>query len=98
MEIGVTGGKGLAGLAEGTSTKVFLAPGSIDRVRLGWRSGAAIEVAWDARVTPYVSVWVCNGDLGGERPIGIKTPAPGDDTPGPAAAPPAVEPGGRPRG
>ncbi|MDQ2943288.1 MAG: hypothetical protein M3R21_06425, partial [Candidatus Dormibacteraeota bacterium] len=57
MEIGVPGGDRLGRLASGTSTKVFLPKGSIDRVRLGWSSGTAIEHAWDAGLTPYVGVW-----------------------------------------
>jgi galactose mutarotase-like enzyme len=72
MEIGVPGGSRLAGLAEGTSSKSFLPPGAIDRARLGWASGAAIELAWDVSVTPYVGVWVCNGDLGGYRQVAIE--------------------------
>jgi galactose mutarotase-like enzyme len=95
MEIGVPGGEGLARLADATSTKVFLAPGSVDRVRLAWRSGAAIEVVWDVQVTPYVGVWVCNGDLGGYRQIGIEPATGGNDRPDPAAPPPVLEPGGR---
>ena len=95
MEIGVPGGEALARLEEGRSTKVYLPAGSIDRVRLGWRSGAAIEVAWDARLTPYVGVWVCNGDLGGYRQIGVEPATGGNDRPDPAAAPPVLEPGGR---
>ena len=95
MEIGVPGGDTLARLEEGRSTKVFLPAGSIDRVRLGWKSGAAIEVAWDARLTPYVGVWVCNGDLGGYRQIGVEPATGGNDRPDPAAPPPVLEPGGR---
>jgi hypothetical protein len=72
MEIGLPGGVELAALAEGTSTKTFLPKGSIDRARLGWRSGAAVELRWDAGLTPYVGVWVCNGDLGGYRQIAIE--------------------------
>jgi len=72
MEIEVPERERLAQLAPGRSTKVFLPPGSIDRVRLGWSSGAAIEVAWDAELTPNVAVWVCNGDLGGYHQIAIE--------------------------
>ena len=72
MEIGVPGGSRLARLAEGTSEKEFLPPGSVDRAQLRWRSGAAIELAWDVSVTPYVGVWVCNGDLGGYHQIAIE--------------------------
>ncbi len=81
MEIGVPGGVALAQLADGTSTKVFLPPGSIDRVRLSWRSGAAIEFAWDASVTPYVGVWVCNGDLGGYQQVAVEPATGGGDRP-----------------
>jgi galactose mutarotase-like enzyme len=95
MEIGVPGGEGLASLGEGTSTKVIFEPGSIDRVRLGWKSGLAVEVAWDSLLTPYVGVWVCNGDLGGYRQIGIEPATGGNDRPDPAAPPPVLEPGGR---
>jgi hypothetical protein len=49
-----------------------LAAGSVERVRLGWESGATIELAWDAALTPNVAVWVCNGDLGGYRQIAIE--------------------------
>ena len=72
MEIGVPDGERLARLSQGRSTKVFLPPGSVDRVRLGWGSGAAIEVAWDLGLTPDVAVWVCNGDLGGYRQVAIE--------------------------
>jgi galactose mutarotase-like enzyme len=95
MEIGVPGGERLAQLEEGRSTKVFLPKGSIDRALLRWRSGAAIEVGWDARLTPFVAVWVCNGDLGGYRQIAIEPATGGNDRPDPAAPPPVLEPGGR---
>ncbi len=72
MEIGVPDGERLAQLSPGRSTKVFLPTGSIDRVRLGWSSGSALEIAWDATLTPDVAVWVCNGDLGGYRQIAIE--------------------------
>jgi hypothetical protein len=93
MEIGVPGGSRLAQLAEGTSEKFFLAPGSVDRVRLGWRSGAAIELVWDASVTPHVGVWVCNGDLGGYRQIAIEPATGGFDRPDSAAPAPLLGPG-----
>jgi galactose mutarotase-like enzyme len=95
MEIGVPGGEGLAQLALGTSTKIFLPAGSTDRVRLAWKSGAAIELAWDANLTPYVGVWVCNGDLGGYRQVAIEPATGGNDGPDPAAPPPLLEPGGQ---
>jgi galactose mutarotase-like enzyme len=95
MEIGVPGGDVLARLAGGTSTKVFFAPGSIDRVRLGWRSGAAIEVAWDPRLTPYVGVWVCNGDLGGYRHVAVEPATGGGDRPDAVERAPWLGPGER---
>ena len=70
-------------LVEGKSTKVFLSPGSVDRVTLGWSSGKRIEVSWDASLTPDVAIWMCNGDLGGYRQIAIE----------PAIASPQLEPG-----
>jgi hypothetical protein len=93
MVIGVPGGARLAALAWGTSIKTFLPKGSIDRVRLGWRSGAAIELRWDPALTPYVGVWVCNGDLGGYRQIAIEPASGGNDRPDPAAPPPLLAPG-----
>ena len=93
MEIGLEGGDRLAGLAAATSTKRFLRRGSVDRVRLAWKSGAAVEVAWDPGVTPYVGVWVCNGDLGGYRQIAIEPATGGGDRPHLAVPPPLLEPG-----
>jgi hypothetical protein len=72
MSIGVPDGERLALISPGRSTKVFPPSGSLDRVRLGWASGAAIEVVWDAALTPDLAIWVCNGDLGGYRQIGIE--------------------------
>jgi galactose mutarotase-like enzyme len=95
MVIGMPGGVALAQLADATSTKVFLPPGSIDRVRLGWRSGAAIELAWDARVTPYVGIWVCNGDLGGYRQVAVEPATGGNDRPDLDAPAPLLGPGER---
>jgi galactose mutarotase-like enzyme len=94
MEIGVEGGEQLAALAEGTSTKRFLRRGSVDRVRLGWKSGAAVELAWDPHVTPYLGVWACNGDLGGYRQIAIEPATGGADRPHLAVPPPLLDPGG----
>jgi len=54
-------------LADGTSTKQFLPPGSIDRLRLG-----RVEVCWDPSLTPDVAIWACNGDLGGYRQIAVE--------------------------
>jgi len=77
----------------GKSRKVFLRRGSVDHARLTWRSGAAIEFAWDASLTPYVGVWVCNGDLGGYRQIAIEPATGGADRPHLAAPPPLLGPG-----
>jgi len=93
MEIGVSGGDELGALGWGASAKKFLPKGSIDRARLGWKSGAAIELAWDAGLTPYVGVWVCNGDLGGYRQIAIEPATGGSDRPDLAAPPPLLAPG-----
>ena len=71
-------------LAEGASTKLFLPPGSVARYRLGWSSGAAIEMSWDSALTPDVAIWACNGDLGGYRQVAVE----------PATASPLLEPGG----
>jgi len=95
MEIGVPGGERLAQLAVGTSTKVFLPKGSVDRVRLGWQSGPAIELAWEAGLTPFVAVWVCNGDMGGYRQIAVEPATGGNGGPDPAAPPPVLKPGGQ---
>jgi galactose mutarotase-like enzyme len=95
MQIGVTGGEALAQLGEGESRKVFLAPGSIDSVRLRWRSGAAVEFGWDAGVTPYVGVWVCNGDLGGYRQVAVEPATGGGDRPDSGEPAPLLRPGER---
>lgn len=93
MEVGVEGGDLLARLAEGTSTKRFLRRGSLDRVRLGWSAGTAIEIAWDPEVTPYVGVWACNGDIGGYRQLAIEPATGGADRPHLAVPPPLLDPG-----
>ena len=93
MEIGVEGGDLLARLAEGTSTKRFLRRGSVDRVKLGWTPGPAIEIAWDSDVTPYVGVWACNGALGGYRQVAIEPATGGGDRPHLAVPPPLLDPG-----
>ena len=93
MEVGVEHGDALAHLAEGTSVKRFLRRGSVDRVRLAWPTGTAVEVAWDPALTPYVGVWVCNGDLGGYRQIAIEPATGGADRPHLAAPPPLLPPG-----
>jgi galactose mutarotase-like enzyme len=93
MEIGVEGGETMAHMAEGTSAKRFLRRASVDRVRLKWASGAAIEIAWDSENTPYVGVWVCNGDLGGYRQIAIEPATGGGDRPHLAVPPPLLPAG-----
>ena len=70
-------------LPEGSSAKVFFERGALEHVRLGWRSGARVEVGWDPRVTPDVAIWLCNGDLGGYRQVAVE----------PATASPVLEPG-----
>ncbi len=95
MSIGVPGGEELGSLAPGTSMKLFLPPGAVDRASLRWASGTAIELAWDAALTPYTAIWVCNGDLGGYRQVAIEPATGGNDGPDPAAPAPLLEPGGR---
>src|SRR5713101_6011012 len=77
----------------GASRKVFLRRGQADSARLEWRSGSAIEIAWDKRLTPYVGVWVCNGDLGGYHHIAIEPATGGGDRPHLAVPPPLLSPG-----
>ena len=77
----------------GKSRKAFLRRGSVDHARLQWRSGSAIEISWDPQVTPYVGVWVCNGDLGGYRHIAIEPATGGGDRPHLAVPPPLLAPG-----
>jgi hypothetical protein len=74
MHLGVP----LPQLPDGTSTKLFLPPGSIDRVEVG-----KVVFHWDATLTPDVAIWVCNGDLGGYRQIAVE----------PSWTKPAFEPG-----
>ena len=76
----------------GASSKVFLPTGAIDRVRLGWPSGSAIEMAWDPSLTPYFAIWACNGDLGGYQHIAPEPATGGNDRPDPQAPPPLLEP------
>jgi hypothetical protein len=77
----------------GTSKKVFLRRGLADSARLEWKSGPAIVMAWDRRLTPYVGVWVCNGDLGGYHHIAIEPATGGGDRPHLAVLPPLLAPG-----
>ena len=51
-------------LEPGTSSKLFLPQGSIDRVRL-----SRVEISWDRALTPDVAIWMCNGDLGGYHQV-----------------------------
>ena len=53
--------------AEGRSKKVFLPPGSVDRVRIG-----PVVVSWDSVKAPDVAIWICNGDLGGYRQVAVE--------------------------
>jgi galactose mutarotase-like enzyme len=77
----------------GKSRKVFLRRGSVDHARLQWRSGAAVDISWNVQVTPYVGVWVCNGDLGGYHHIAIEPATGGGDRPHLAVPPPLLAPG-----
>jgi galactose mutarotase-like enzyme len=89
----VEAGGGFVAPPAGASAKVFFPPGSIDHARLAWGSGAAVEMAWDSSVTPYVAIWSCNGDLGGYHHIAIEPATGGNDGPDPSAPPPLLEPG-----
>src|SRR5690348_11706244 len=86
------GGK-LMRFAEGKSGKFFVAPGSIDRARLSWEDGQAVELTWDPARTPYCGVWICNGDLGGYRQVAIEPATGGGDRPDSDEPPPELEPG-----
>jgi galactose mutarotase-like enzyme len=77
----------------GKSSKVFLPKGSLDRVELRWGSGAGVELRWDRLLTPYVGIWVSNGDIGGYRQVAIEPATGGNDKPDPAAPPPLLQPG-----
>ncbi|OLC17038.1 MAG: hypothetical protein AUH32_00030 [Actinobacteria bacterium 13_1_40CM_66_12] len=77
----------------GKSRKAFLRRGSVDHARLEWGSGLAVELAWDPALTPYVGVWVCNGDLGGYHHIAIEPATGGADRPHLATPPPLLAPG-----
>jgi galactose mutarotase-like enzyme len=94
MTIDAPGAEDLGRLARGTSTKVFAPKGSIDRVRLSWPSGTAVEVAWDSALTPYVGIWACNGDLGGYHHVAVEPATGGNDRPDLSAPPPLLAPGG----
>jgi galactose mutarotase-like enzyme len=94
MTIDAPGAEQLVRLARGTSAKVFIPKGTVDRVRLGWPSGTAVEMVWDAALTPYVGIWACNGDLGGYRHVAVEPATGGNDHPDPAAPPPLLAPGG----
>ncbi len=79
--------------AAGKSRKVFLRRGSVDHARLQWQSGAAVDISWNVQVTPYVGVWVCNGDLGGYHHIAVEPATGGGDRPHLAVPPPLLAPG-----
>lgn len=89
----IEAGDGFVPPDAGASNKVFFPPGSIDHARLAWRSGVAIELAWDTSVTPYVAIWACNGDLGGYHHIAVEPATGGNDRPDPSAPPPLLAPG-----
>ena len=89
----VEGVEGFTAPRPGASHKLHLRPGSSSSARLAWASGPAIEIAWDPALTPYVGVWVCDGDLGGYRQIAIEPATGGNGHPDPAAPPPIVQPG-----
>jgi len=89
----VEGVEGFTPPRSGMSHKLHLRPGSSSRARLAWASGAAIEIAWDPSLTPFVGVWACDGDLGGYHQIAIEPATGGNDHPDPAAPPPLLEPG-----
>jgi len=77
----------------GKSRKVFLRRGQADRARMEWKSGSAVEILWDKHVTPYIGIWVCNGDLGGYHHIAIEPATGGGDRPHLAVPPPLLAPG-----
>jgi len=79
--------------ARGKSGKFFLPPGSIDRARLRWADGTAVELAWDAGRTPHCGIWICNGDLGGYRQVAIEPATGGGDRPDSDEPPPVLLPG-----
>ena len=91
MEIDV--GERLMSFADGKSGKFFVPRGSIDRARLRWAGGPAVELAWDSVVTPYCGVWICNGDLGGYRQVAIEPATGGGDRPDSDEPPPILGPG-----
>jgi len=72
----------------GKSRKVFLRRGQVDRARLAWKSGSGVEIVWDRALTPYVGVWVSNGDIGGYHHIAIEPATGGGDRPHLAVPPP----------
>ncbi len=91
MEIDI--GAKLMSFARGKSGKFFLPRGSIDRARLRWSEGRAIELAWDPAATPYCGVWICNGDLGGYEQVAIEPATGGGDRPDSDEPPPMLGPG-----
>ncbi|HEV2216924.1 MAG TPA: hypothetical protein VGV88_05030 [Candidatus Dormibacteraeota bacterium] len=91
MEIDV--GARLMRLAEGKSGKFFLPRGEVDRARLRWHRGPAIEIAWDREATPYCGVWICNGDLGGYKQVAIEPATGGGDRPDSDEPPPTLQSG-----
>lgn len=86
-------GARLMAFAAGKSAKFFLPPGSLDRARLRWPDGTAIELSWDPKLIPYCGVWICNGDLGGYRQVAIEPATGGGDRPDSDEPPPTLRPG-----
>jgi galactose mutarotase-like enzyme len=93
MSISVPDLARIGDLAGGSSKKVHLLRGSVDRIVLRWRSGAGVEMRWDVAKTPYVAIWACNGDLGGYRQIAIEPATGGGDGLDPGAPAPMLEAG-----
>jgi galactose mutarotase-like enzyme len=89
----VEAGAKLMRLAATKSGKFFLPRGAVDRARLSWRSGTAVELRWDREATPYCGVWICNGDLGGYRQVAIEPATGGGDRPDSDEPPPMLAPG-----
>jgi galactose mutarotase-like enzyme len=91
MEVEV--GAKLMRVEDGTSGKFFLPSGAVDRARLSWPSGPGVELSWDRLATPYCSVWICSGDLGGYRQVAIEPATGGGDRPDSDEPPPTLAPG-----
>jgi len=95
MSVSVPGAERIGSLAGGSSIKVHLPRGTLDRMVLGWRSGPAVEMRWDQAKTPYVAIWACNGDLGGYRQIAVEPATGGGDGLDSGAPAPMLEAGSK---